>query len=176
MVAMKVGWLLPAIGLTLLGAGGGVLAGEPAAGASGMAPLEVAHWKYPPSDPLNAELYRRLNVRIAQVTKYGSNPATDDPLWIVRLADQLNESIAAERLTAFLTEVAARKRAQDAALARQAARQTAEDEFLEASGRTSPFGSGFRGLQTSYPLFDGALRGAGFGGGPRLGAPARPLR
>lgn len=180
---MKFRRLLTALALALLGVGGGALAGEPAAAApvAGMTALEAAQWKYPPNDALNDELYRRLSVRIAQATKYGSNPATEDPLWIVRLADQINDALAVERFTAFLADVAERKRAQDAALARQVARQAAENESLEASGRVSPFGSGYRGLQTSYPLFDGALRCAGFGGGPRLGsprlgAPARPLR
>jgi len=175
MLAMIVRWLLPAFALALLGAGG-MRASEPTAPAPGtaMEPLEVVFWKYPPSEPLNDELYRRLSGRIAQVAKYGSNPATQDPLWIVRLADQINDAIAAERFTAFLAEVAERKRAQDSARAHQAARQSAES--LEASGRISPFGPAYRGLQPSYPLFDGALRCASFGGGPRLGAPARPLR
>jgi|GEM_PF-4864751 len=134
--------------------------------AAVMTPLELAFWKYPPSDPLNDELYKRLSVRIAQVTKYGSNPATDDPLWIVRLADRVSDQLAGERLAAFLADVAARKRAQQAELARLAAAQRAA---AAANPRTSPFGQTYRSLQTSYPLFDGGLSCASLGRQLRLG-------
>jgi hypothetical protein len=162
---------IAALALILLGLFSSVSAAEPPAAepAAVMTPLELAFWKYPPSEPLNDELYKRLSVRIAQVTKYGSNPATADPLWIVRLADRISDQLAGERLAVFLADVAARKHAQQAELARLAADQRAADELLAANPRVSPFGQTYRGLQTSYPLFDGGLSCASLGRQLRLG-------
>lgn len=170
--------LIVAAALLLLGPWSIALADEPRPAEPVMSALEVTFWKYPPSDPLNDELYKRLGARIAQVTKYGSNPATNDPLWIVRLADQISDKLASERFRVFLADVAERKRAQDAAAARLAAKHV-EDEALAANApRVSAFGPSFRGLQRSYPLFDGSLRCASLGRDLQLGGASlsRPQR
>jgi hypothetical protein len=148
----------------LVGAAWGMAVGGES-GGRGMTPHELLVWKYPPEAPANRELYRRLRVAVEKVDKYGNNPSIEgDFFWLVRLADQINEKLAAERFAAFLAESAARQRELAEAGARLAAAREAEFE----TPRMSPFGTADRSLQRSFPLWSRSLNCASLGATPRL--------